>query len=61
MSAMREQMNASRNVSTPMDRMHVPVELDTDSFQMGTTALVIKPEYIITHVYHNCDSSNARH
>ena len=54
-------MNVNRNVSTPMDRMHVPVELDTDSFQMGTTALVIKPEYIITHVYHNCGSLNARH
>ena len=37
-------MNVSRNVSTPMDHIYVHAELDTDSLQMGTTALVIKPE-----------------
>ena len=41
MSAMREQMNASRNVSTPMDRTTVLVELDIGSLQTYITVLVI--------------------
>ena len=46
MSAMREQMNVSKSVSTPMDRMYVLVELDTDFLQMATTALVSMSEYL---------------
>ena len=40
MSAMKEQMNASKNASTPMDHMYVLAEQATDSLQTVTTALV---------------------
>ena len=42
MSAMREQMNASKSASTPMDRTYVLAEQAIDSVQMDITALVIK-------------------
>ena len=40
MSAMREQMNASKSVSTPMGHIHVIAEQAIDSLLMGTTAQV---------------------